>query len=195
MMTSPVLTRVVRRETHSPRTVVTVIVVVLIALSAVYTGIEIVLHLLGAEPLVVAPGAALAWLIALPAAQPQPAVIAGGSAVAVIGVVLVWLALSPGRRPKHALAVSPHAVVVDNGVIASAVAERVRRELDLSRGAVVVGIGHRGADVTVRPEPGQVIERSRVRSVAQTELAGYQAEPALRVRARVLRALDTEEAT
>ncbi len=190
-MSATVLRRVVRRETHSPRTVATVIVLLLAALAAIYTGIEVVLHLLGLGPLMVAPGAALAWLTTLPDEVTQAAVVAGGAVVAAIGVVLVWLAVGPGRRPKHELSVSAHAVVVDNGVIASAVAERVRRELDLSQASVVVGIGHRSADVTVRPDPGQSIDKARLREIAEAELARYDLSPRVRVHARVVSAADT----
>lgn len=194
-MTQPVLMRVVRRETHSPRTVMTVIVLVLIATAAVYSGIEIVLHLLGARPMLVSPGAALAWAESLPGAEPRAAIVAAAAGVAVVGVILLWLAVAPGRRPKHALGVSTHAVVVDNAVVASAVAERVRRELDLPKAAVVVGIGHHSADVTVRPEPGQVIDRARVRSIAETELDGYTASPRLKVRARVQQSAERDGAS
>ncbi|MGB4134955.1 MAG: DNA/RNA endonuclease G, partial [Microbacterium sp.] len=179
-MTNPVLMRVVRRETHSPRTAMTVIVLVFIAAAAVYAGIEIVLRLSGAAPLLVTPGEALAWMATLPGSEPRAAIIAGAAAVAVIGLMLLWFAVAPGRRPKHALGVSGHAVVVDNGVIASAVAERVRRDLDLSKGRVVVGVGHRSAEVMVRPEPGQVVDRARVRSIAEAELDGYGASPRLK---------------
>jgi len=194
-MTDAVLSRVVRRETHSPRTVAAAITIVVVMLAAVYTGIETALQLGGAAPLLVAPSDALAWAAHLPDAQPRSAVIAGGAVVALIGLVLIWLAVAPGRRPKHQLGVSEHAVVADNGVIASAIAERVRRELDLSRGAVVVGVGHRGADVAVRPEPGQSIDRSEVRAVAERELSGYRTAPMIKVRARVLRAPETEGAS
>lgn len=188
-MASTVLTRVVRRETHSPRTVIAVIVLVLVAAAAVYAGIEIVLRLLRAEPLLVAPGSALTWLTELPKQEAAAGAGVGAAIVAVIlGAVLVWLAVTPGRRSKHELGDAPHAVVVDNGVIASAVAERVRRELDLSKDGATVGIGHRSADVTVRPEPGQEIDRAHVRSIAEAELAGYGLAPAVRVRARVQRA-------
>ncbi|GAA4487184.1 DNA/RNA endonuclease G [Microbacterium panaciterrae] len=191
-MTRTVLTRVLRREMHSPRTAAAVVVLVLTAAAAVYAGVEIVLQLVGAGPLLLTPGTALGRLIALPSTQPAAAVIAGGAVTAILGVLLIWLALSPGRRPRHQLGVSSHAVVVDNGVIASAVAERVRRELDLAKDAVVVGVSHRSADVTARPEPGQDLERQRVRAVAEAELARYETRPRLRVRARVLRAADAE---
>lgn len=194
-MTNTVMTRVVRREMHSPRTAVTVIVLILAGTAAVYAGIEIVLHLVGAVPLLVTPGAALAWVAALPTAEPRAAVIAGASAVAIAGVVLLWFAVTPGRRPKHALGLTRHAVIVDNGVIASVVAERVRRELDLPKGAVVVRIGHRTADVKVRPQPGQVVDRARVRLISEEELHGYAPEPRLKVRARVLQAAERDDAS
>lgn len=185
-MTNTVMTRVVRREMHSPRTAMTVIVLSIAGAAAIFAGIEIVLHLVGAAPLLVAPGVALAWTATLPSTEPRAAVVVGAVAVAVAGVVLLWFAVTPGRRPKHALGVTQHAVIVDNEVIASAVAERVRHELDLPRGAVVVGVGHRTADVVVRPDPGQVMDWARVRSIADAELNGYAPEPRLKARARVL---------
>lgn len=190
-MTGAALKRVVRRETHSPRTVATVVVLALVALVSIYVGIEIVLRLRGVDPLLVAPGTALTWLQELPD-QPPGLVVAGGLLAAVAGVPLVWLALGPGRRPKHELGSSSYAVIVDNGVIASSVAERVRRELDLAKGAVVVGVGHRSADIAVRPEPGQPVDGRHVRTVAEFELAGYELLPRVKVRARVLHAADPE---
>ena len=193
-MMNTVMRRVMRREMHSPRTAMTVIVLSIVVAAAVYAGIEIVRYLMGAAPLLVAPRAALAWVAALPTAEPRAAVVAGAVVVAIFGVVLLWFAITPGRRPKHVLGVTAHAVIVDNGVIASAVAERVRRELDVPRGAVVVGIGHRTADVTVRPEPGQTVDRDLVRSIAGEELDGYASEPRLKVRARVLQSVDRNDA-
>lgn len=189
-MTSAVLHRVVRRETHSPRTVATVVVLVLVALTAVSAGVEIVLHLLGVGPLLVAPSAALSWLTRLPEDQPQALVTAVGVLAAAAGVVLVWLALAPGRRPKHQIGGTSHSVIVDNGVIASSIAEHVRRELDLAKSSVVVGIGHRSADVTVRPEPGQFVDKHQVRGFAESELASYELVPRVKVRARILRVAD-----
>ncbi|MGQ7313335.1 DUF6286 domain-containing protein [Microbacterium arabinogalactanolyticum] len=186
-MTTPILKRATRRELHSPRTVAAATVLVLVALAAVYAGVEIVLHLLRLDPLLVTPGAALDGVAALPDIEAKPAVIAGAVVVGIAGLVLIWLALTPGRRPRHRLDLPPHSVVVDNAVIASSSAEHVRRELDLPRGAVVVGVGHRSADVTVRPVPGQAVDKNRLRTVLKDELTRYGLPAGMSVRARVLR--------
>src|SRR5690606_15467391 len=131
-MSHPVLRRVIRRETHSPRSGAATVVLLLVIAAAVYVGVEIVLDLLGAAPLLVAPGVALAWLVELPRYAPAGLIVAGAIG-AFVGVLLISIAVTPGRRPKHRLGAVPHAVVVDNGVVAAAVADRVRRELDLTK--------------------------------------------------------------
>lgn len=106
---------------------------------------------------------------------------------AVVGVVLLWFAVSPGRRARHESAVASHPVVVDNAVIASSLAERIRREIDLPKGAVVVGIGHRSADITVHVEPGQEVDKQQMQRVAGEELASYELKPAVRANVRIRR--------
>lgn len=191
-MSQQVLSRGVRRETHSPRTVAAVIVLVVLAAAAVFVGIEIVRWLAGLGPLLVAPGDGLRALTELPDAEPQGAVVAGGAVAAIAGLVLVGLAVGPGRRPRHAMSGHPIAVVCDNGVLASAVAEQLRRALDLAPGAVVVGVGSRSIDVTVRPAPGETIEKDRVRDLAAEEVARYDLSPGLKVHARIAKPADGE---
>ncbi len=186
-MSTSILRRVVRRESHSPRTAWAVIVLLLVVAAIACAGVEIVLHLMDAAPILVAPGAALSWAAALPETAPRATLIGGGAVAVVVGLGLGWVSVTPGRRPRHRLGASPHAVLADNSTIASAVAEQVRRDLDLPRGAVVVGLGHRSMDVTVTPEPGQVIEKEQIRSAAEREITSYELSPRVRVRARVRR--------
>ncbi|ARJ04100.1 hypothetical protein GCM10010988_28220 [Cnuibacter physcomitrellae] len=181
--TDPVLGRVVRRETHSPRTAATAIVLVVLMLGLAYLGVEIVLRLLSLPPLLLSPGQGLDWLAALPTAQPAAAVVGGSIVVALIGLVLIVLALGAGRLPKHRM--GEEAVVVDNGVIAQALAQHVSDELSLGRENVTVGVAHRAADITVRPQPGLTVDPAAVRAAAEEELTGYRLTPALRVRIRI----------
>lgn len=189
---SPALSRVVRRETHSPRTVAMFVAVIIVILALLYVGTEIVLSLLGLPALLVAPGAALAWLIALPSAEPAAAVIAGSIVVAVIGFLLVLLAVSPGRLSKHQLSWGERAVVVDNGVIAAALAQHLSTETGLARDAITVGVAHRSIDVTVRPGAGVPLDADRVRELAEAEVARFQLTRPVRTRVRVEQSTEQE---
>lgn len=187
-MTTPVLRRVVRRETHSPRTVAMIIAVVLVILALVYVGTEIVLSVLGQPALLLGPGAALAGLAGLPTEVPQGVSIAVGVVLAIIGLILVVLAVKPGRLPRHSLAVGDRAVVVDNGVIASAVAQRVSDETGFPRDQVRVGVSHRTVDVVVEPAFGVDVDDAQVRSIAATEVDSYGLTPSVTTKVRVQRA-------
>jgi hypothetical protein len=191
-MSTPAFRRIVRRETHSPRTVAMIIAVVILILALVYIGVETVLHLLAQPALLVGPAAAFAWIIGLPTAQPTWAVVAGGIVLAVIGLVFVFLALAPGRLPKHQMTWADRAVVVDNGVIASSLAQLISDETGIARDNISVGVSHRKVDVTVTPGPGVPLDAERVRELAETEIATYQLTPPVKTRVRTLRRQESE---
>lgn len=186
-MSSPVLRRVVRRETHSPRTVAMIVAVVLVILALLFVGTEIVLNLAGQPALLLGPAASLAWVVGLPTGVPAGASIAIGAVVAIVGFVLIVLAIAPGRLSKHELRVGENAVVADNGVIASALAQRVSDDTGLPRDQVRVGVGHRSVDVTLTPAVGVPVDEQRVRGVVGEELESYRLAKTLRTSLRVQR--------
>ncbi|MEH3090008.1 MAG: DUF6286 domain-containing protein [Microbacterium arborescens] len=192
-MSSPVLRRVVRRETHSPRTVAMIVAVVLVILALVYAGTEIVLNLAGQPALLLGPAAALGWVVGLPTEVPAGVGITIGAVVALLGLVLVVLAITPGRLSKHQLVVGESAVVADNGVIASAIAQRVSDDSGLPRDQVRVGVGHRVVDVTLSPAVGVPVDEDSVRRVVDDELGSYRLAAKMRSSLRVERPRDQEE--
>lgn len=192
-MSSPVLRRVVRRETHSPRTVAMIVAVVLVILALVYVGVEIVLSLAGQPALLLGPAAALGAIAGLPTQVPAGASIAIGAVIAVLGLILVVLAIAPGRLSKHQLVVGENAVVADNGVIASAIAQRVSDDTGLPRDQVRVGVGHRSVDVTLTPAVGVPVDEGNVRNVVDAELSSYRLASKLRTAVRIDRPRDQEE--
>ncbi|MCK6081597.1 DNA/RNA endonuclease G [Microbacterium sp. EYE_5] len=193
-MSEPVLRRVVRRETHSPRSVAFAVVVLLTIVACLYLAVETVLSLASQPALLVRPIDALAWLAALPADVPVGAVIAGGLAVAVVGVWLILLAVTPGRLSKHEMDAGGRAALVDNGVLAAAIAQRVSDETGLARDRVTVGVAHRSVDVSVKPGAGIPVDRAQVNAVAEAELSGFKLTRPLRTRVRVERTDDEEKA-
>lgn len=191
-MSTPVLRRVVRRETHSPRTVAMFIAVILLVLALAYIGLEIVLSLAAQPALLLGPAAAGGWLVGLPTTQPAGLVITGSVVLALIGIVFVVLALTPGRLSKHTLESGDRAVVVDNGVIASALAQHLSEETALARESITVGVGHRSVDVTVRPGVGIPLDKNAVQSAAEAELQTYRLTRSVRTRVRIERANEKE---
>ncbi|MFB4349115.1 DUF6286 domain-containing protein [Microbacterium sp. CR_7] len=186
-MTSPALRRVVRRETHSPRTVAMFVAVILLILALAYIGLEIVLSLLAQPALLLGPAAAAGWLVGLPTAQPAGIVIAGSVVLAIIGLIFIWLAVTPGRLSRHTIDAGDRAVVVDNGVIASALAQHLAEETGLARGDVTVGVGHRSVDVTLRPGVGIPVDKAAVQSAAEAEIETYRLTRSVRTRVRIER--------
>lgn len=191
-MTDTVLRTVVRRETHSPRTVAMLVVVVLLLLALAYVAVEIILNLSGAQPLLVAPGEALAAVVAAPTALMPAAFIVGGVVLALLGLLVLILALKPGRLSRHEMQWGERAVVVDNGVIASALAQHLSNESGIARDDIVVGVAHRSVDVTVRPPVGIPVDEAQLRRIVDEETAAYKLTPAVRTHLRVERP-DTKE--
>lgn len=191
-MTTPVLRRVVRRETHSPRSVAFALVVLLAVLACLYVAVELILALAALPPLLVRPMAALEWVAALPTDVPVAAAVAGGLVVAALGVWLLVLALAPGRLSKHEVDAGGRAAVIDNGVLASSLAQRVSDETGLARDRVTVGVAHRSIDVTVRPGAGIPIDKGQVETVTAAEVAALKLARPVRTRVRIERT-DEEE--
>jgi hypothetical protein len=191
-MSTPALRRVIRRETHSPRTVAMFVAVVLLILALAYIGLEMVLSLAAQPALLLGPAAAAGWLVGLPT-QPAGLVIAGSIVLAVIGLIFIWLAVTPGRLSKHALEAGDRAVVVDNGVIASALAQHIADETGIPRDDITVGVGHRSVDVTMRPGAGIPLDQATVQSVAEQELQTYRLTRSIRTRVRIERAMEKDD--
>ncbi|AOX45813.1 DNA/RNA endonuclease G [Microbacterium sp. BH-3-3-3] len=191
-MTDAVLRTVVRRETHSPRTVAMIVVAVLLLLVLAYAAVEIVLNLVGQPALLVAPGEALNAVVAAPTALLPVAFIVGGIVLALVGVLVLVLALKPGRLSRHEMAWGERAVVVDNGVVASAVAQHLSNESGIARDDIVVGVAHRSVDVTVRPPVGIPVDEAELRRLVEEEVTSYKLSPAVRTHLRVQRP-DTKE--
>ncbi|MEV7873350.1 DNA/RNA endonuclease G [Microbacterium sp. NPDC089188] len=191
-MTDAVLRTVVRRETHSPRTVAMLVVVVLLLLVLAYAAVEIILALTGAQPLLVSPGEALSAVVAAPTALMPVAFIVGGVVLAILGLIVLVIALKPGRLSRHEMEWGQRAVVVDNGVVASALAQHLSNESGIARDDIVVGVAHRAVDVTVRPPVGIPVDEAQLRRIVDAEVAAYKLTPAVRTHLRIERP-DTKE--
>ncbi len=113
--------RVIRRETHSPRSAAAIVIAALVVVAFAWAATEAVLLLLDRPSLLVAPSDALRALVRLDRID-GPLLVAAGVPLVLIGAVLVVVAVTPGRRARHHRMTARSAIVVDDRVIASALA-------------------------------------------------------------------------
>ena len=176
--------RIGRRETHSPRSLPAIVLAVLVILVLAWLGTEIVLALLGAPALLVAPFDMFTSAVHLVDA-PAGIVATAGILVAVIGLVLMITAIAPGRRARHLLSSERTVVVVDNEVIASALARHASLAGGVDPDNATVSVTHRAAEVRLVPTSGIPVDRAAVDEAVDGQLASYGLRPAVRPRVRV----------
>lgn len=174
-----VLRRLARRELHSPRSTAAIILAVLLVLVAVWIAVETLLALIGLRPLLVAPGGIPSAAASLPTTQPV-LLGAAGAIVLVLGIWLVGIAIGPGRRHRHLLATERVLAVVDDEVIASALAQRASTTASTHPDATSVAVGRRTAAVRITPASGIAVDRDEVNRSVADELDVYGLQPSVR---------------
>jgi hypothetical protein len=176
--------RITRRETHSPRSALAIVIAVALIVVFAWIGTEIVLAVLGLPALLVAPLDMFTSAVDLTDA-PVGIVAPAGIVAALIGLVLIVVALSPGRRARHVLGTERAATVVDNEVIASALARHASHAGDVDPDNTTVSVSHRLAVVQLTPTSGVPVDRDRVAGAVDEQLRSYDLRPALRARVRI----------
>ncbi|MFE4196845.1 DUF6286 domain-containing protein [Paenarthrobacter sp. NPDC056912] len=166
----PAMSRILRRETHSSRAGAAVIAAVLVIVLCVYVLLESGVRALGQPPWLIDPGTAAERIIALPEGISPLLLGAGGAVVAMVGLFFLLQAVLPGRRARHLLRDPRIAVVVDDEVLASALARRARTAAGVSQEQVMVVVSRQVVVVNVRPTSGSRVSQEAVLTAVQSEL-------------------------
>ncbi|UUE21452.1 hypothetical protein [Microbacterium sp. J1-1] len=170
--------RVLRRETHAPRTIPAAVV----ASIGVVSGLAL---LAGGVWWVVDAGfrdRVAREFDALAAGATAQAVPFGvGVLVVLLALVLLALAVLPGRRHRRARTTERTALLVDDGVIADSVAEAVARRVGVDRGRVAVTVGRRDVAVRITPTSGVPVDRFGAETAVKDVLSGIGFVAAARV--------------
>jgi Family of unknown function (DUF6286) len=174
--------KVLARETSSSRASAAVIAAVLVIVLCGYALLETAVRAVGQPPWLIDPDTAAERITALP----------GGIAPLLLGVIGVVLlaaglffflnAVLPGRRARHVLADPRAAVVVDDEVIASALARRARLAANVTREQVMVVVSRRQVLVNIRPTSGVPLREADVQAAVQAELRDMAPSPLPEVR-------------
>lgn len=180
----PLYARILRRETHSPRSVLAVTLAVIAILVLAWVGTEIVLALAGQPALLIAPLELFTAALSLVYA-PVWIVATAGILCAVIGLILVIIALSPGRLHRHVIDTERAATVVDDNVIASALARHASNAGNVDPDNATVSVSHRRADVRLVPTAGVPVNPGQVAQAVTEQLDSYGLRPPVSARVRV----------
>lgn len=184
MSTPSLYRRVVRRETHSPRSGLAITIAVLLVLVLAWLGVESVLAAIGQPALLVAPKDAVTAVLSAPTA-PAPLLVAIGAVVAIVGLILIVLSLSPARRGRRGGSIDRTAVVVDDRVIAQSLASTAAYAGDVDPAQVNVSVGARSARVEITRTSGRTLDTREIQEAVDAEIATYDYRPALRAKVRL----------
>lgn len=176
--------RVLRRELHSPKSGLAILLALLAIVALAWLGAEGVLAALGRPALLLSPAAMAAGIRGLASVQPAVLVTAG-VVLAVLGVLLIILSLTAGRRGRHVIAAKGTAAVVDDQVVASALVRAVSQAAGISPDRAVASVGRRSGVVRITPISGVPLDRDAVQRAANDAAAGFGLEPTIRVSTKV----------
>lgn len=176
---------ILKRETHSSRAVASIIAAVLVIALCGYALLETAVRAVGQPPWLVDPQIAAEQLVALPDGVPPLLLGVLGAVLVMAGLFFLLNAVLPGRRARHLLRDRRAAVVVDDEVIASALARRARVAANLSQEQVMVTVSRRQVQVNVRPTSGVPLSPDAVRAAVLDELRDMNPSPLPDVRVSV----------
>lgn len=175
----------VRRETSSSRAYVAAGVAVVVALGCAYLLLESTLQAFGQPAWLIDPESAAHAVAGLPGDANRGLLGLIGAVLVMVGIMLVVVAVRQGRRGRRSLPGGRVAVVVDDEVLASALARRARAAALVRPEQVNVVLSDREAVVNVRPTSGIPVRAEDVLAATEDELARLRPDPYPQLRVRV----------
>lgn len=177
--------RILARETTSSRAGAAVVAAILVIAVCGYALLETAVRAVGQPPWLIDPQTAADQVTALPAGVPPVLLGTVGAILLAAGACFVLAAVLPGRRARHVLADPRVAVVVDDEVIASALARRARLAANVTQEQVMVVVSRREVQVNVRPTSGVPLRTGDLQAAVEAELRDMAPEPMPAVRVNV----------
>ncbi|WP_306912637.1 hypothetical protein [Arthrobacter sp. B3I9] len=174
--------RILARETHPSRAMAAIIAAVLVIVLCGYALLETAVRATGQPAWLVDPETAAEQVVALPSGVPPLLLGALGAVLVMVGLFFFLNGVLPGRRARHLLKDRRAAVVVDDEVIASALARRARLAANVTQEQVMVTVSKNHVVVNVRPTSGIPLQAETVLAAVQEELGEMAPVPTLDVR-------------
>jgi hypothetical protein len=168
--------RLVRRSRHRSRSGTVIVALGVLALVAIYVGIESVLAATGMPALLVSPVDAIDAI-----ENPGTPVLIGAAVAAVLGIVLLIVALTPGTRSRHELLDDRMAIVIDDDVLAGAISNATNREARVPSERIRTDVARRRGVVRITPTSGVPLDAALLTTTAEKLVAALDPRPALAV--------------
>ncbi|MDN5669426.1 MAG: hypothetical protein L0G87_13630 [Renibacterium salmoninarum] len=165
--------RIVRRETHRSRASSSVVLAIVLIALLLWQGTEIVLQLIRQPALLVSPDQLATWLSQVPERTTQVGLIAAGAGIVLVGLIVLGIALGSGRKARRVLESDRGAVVVDDSVVADALARSAGTLARVQPEQVFARVNGRKAIVDIRPTSGVPVDREAVQAGLQAEIAAW----------------------
>ncbi|HKU11066.1 MAG TPA: hypothetical protein VJQ61_07540 [Sinomonas sp.] len=179
------LDRAVRRETGSGRVLASAIVALVVTLLCVYALLESTLQAINQPAWIIDPESAARFVSGLPEDADRNILGLLGLVIAVVGLIFVLVALLRGRSGRRSLPGQRVAVVLDDEVLASALARRARSAATVRPEQVNVVLSRNEAIVNVRPTSGIPVSAEAVLAAVEDELRRLRPHPYPLLRVRV----------
>jgi hypothetical protein len=179
------LQRILKRETRSSRAGMAGLAAALVIAACIYALLESALRAIGQPPWLIDPQTAAERLTALPGGVSPLLLGALGGVVAMVGLIFFLNAVMPGRKSRHLLEDPRAGVVVDDEVIASALARAARTAANVTQEQVMVVVSQKLVVVNVRPTSGVPLHEQRIRTAVEDELQRMAPSPMPSVRVNV----------
>ncbi|MGG5172256.1 DUF6286 domain-containing protein [Pseudarthrobacter sp. J1738] len=173
---------IVTRESFSSRAGAASIAAVLVIVVCLYALLETTLKAIGQPAWLADPQKILTHLAALPQGVSPTLLGAGGAVIAFLGLLFLGQSVFPGRRARHVIANDRTGVVIDDEVIASALARRARLAAGVSQAQVLVTVSRAQVLVNVRPTSGVPVREETIAAAVQEELNNMAPQPMPTVR-------------
>lgn len=173
------------RELTSGRSPAAIVLAVLIIVLCGYALFETSLKALGQEPLIATPETWWRWISTLSEEANVYALIAAGTALTLLGLVFFMHGVRAGHRARHSIQCEDAVLIVDDQVLAAALARRTRLDAAVGHGQVLVIIDGEHIEVQIRPTSGTPLNAETVIAGLEDELRINRIEPLPKIRVKI----------
>ncbi|RRD60474.1 hypothetical protein [Leucobacter sp. OH1287] len=178
--------RLLRRETHSSRAAVTVVVASLLIIAAIYLCVEIILHVAGRDPLALIMPEVIKTVLN-PSEVKQVWLGVFAAVTVLLGLFLVFVALRSGRRGKHGRVSDRTLLIIDDRVLASSEAANLARVAGLPSQQVRVAVDKHSVTGYLTPFSGVELTKQEPRNALRSELDQLSLHPKLTGKVKISR--------